>query len=183
MKQVCVLLADGFEEVEALTAVDLLRRARVYVDTVSITDDYKVHGAHGINVQTEDLFEQVDFSEFDMIVLPGGMPGTTNLMNHQGVRRIVKAFAESGKLVGAICAAPTVLADLGLLQGKKATCYPACEENMAGAVLTGAAVTVDGNLITSRGVGTAIDFALELITALVGKEMASKIASDIVYQQ
>ena len=82
MKQVCVFLADGFEEVEALTAVDLLRRARVYVDTVSITDEYKVHGAHGINVQTEDLFDQVNFEEFDMIVLPGGMPGTTNLMQH-----------------------------------------------------------------------------------------------------
>lgn len=182
MKQVCVLLADGFEEVEALTAVDLLRRARVYVDTVSITEDYKVHGAHGINVQTEDLFEEVNFDEFDMIVLPGGMPGTTNLMAHPGVRQIVTAFAQAGKPVGAICAAPMILADLGLLQGKKATCYPSCEENMQGAVLTGAPVTVDGNLITSRGVGTAIDFALELISVLVGKEMAKKIASDIVYE-
>lgn len=182
MKQVCVLLADGFEEVEALTAVDLLRRARVYVDTVSITDDYKVHGAHGINVQTEDLFEEVDFNEFDMIVLPGGMPGTTNLMNHQGVRQIVSAFAGAGKYVGAICAAPTVLADLGLLEGKKATCYPACEENMAGAILTGGSVAVDGNLITSRGVGTAIDFALELISVLMGNDVAKKIASDIVYE-
>ena len=182
MKQVCVLLADGFEEVEALTAVDLLRRARVYVDTVSITDDYKVHGAHGINVQTEDLFDQVNFDEFDMIVLPGGMPGTLNLKNHEGVRQIVTEFAQAGKLVGAICAAPTVLADLGLLEGKKATCYPACEPDMADAVLTGAPVTVDGNLITSRGVGTAIDFALELISVLVGQEMAKKIASDIVYE-
>ena len=182
MKQVCVFLADGFEEVEALTAVDLLRRARVYVDTVSINDDYKVHGAHGINVQTEDLFDEVDFNEFDMVVLPGGMPGTTNLMEHEGVRQVVTAFAQAGKPVGAICAAPTVLADLGLLEGKKATCYPACEENMAGAVLTGAPVTVDGNFITSRGVGTAINFALELIKVLVGAEMAKKIASDIVYE-
>ena len=182
MKQVCVFLADGFEEVEALTAVDLLRRARVYVDTVSITDDYKVHGAHGINVQTEDLFDEVDFTEFDMIVLPGGMPGTTNLMQHPGVRKVVTAFAQAGKPVGAICAAPMILEDLGLLQGKKATCYPSCEENLKSAVLTGAPVTVDGNLITSRGVGTAIDFALELISALVGQEMANKIASEIVYK-
>lgn len=181
MKQVCVLLADGFEEVEALTAVDLLRRARVYVDTVSITDEYKVHGAHGINVQTEDLFDEVNFEEFDMIVLPGGMPGTTNLMQHSGVRQIVTAFVQAGKPVGAICAAPTILADLGLLEGKKATCYPACKENMKGAVLTDAAVVVDQNLITSRGVGTAIEFALELISVLAGKEMAEKIASDIVY--
>jgi len=182
MKQVCVFLADGFEEVEALTAVDLLRRARVYVDTVSITDDYKVHGAHGINVQTEDLFDEVNFNEFDMIVLPGGMPGTTNLMEHPGVRKIVTAFAKEGKMVGAICAAPMVLEDLGLLQGKKATCYPSCEENLKSAVLTGAPVTVDGNIITSRGVGTAIDFALELIEKLVGSEMAKKISSDIVYK-
>lgn len=182
MKQVCVLLADGFEEVEALTAVDLLRRARVYVDTVSITDDYKVHGAHGINVQTEDLFEEVNFDEFDMIVLPGGMPGTTNLKNHQGVRQIVTAFVQAGKPVGAICAAPTILADLGILNGKRATCYPACEPDMEGAILTGAPVAVDGNIITSRGVGTAIDFALELITVLVGQEMADKIASEIVYK-
>lgn len=182
MKQVCVFLADGFEEVEALTAVDLLRRARVYVDTVSITDDYKVHGAHGINVQTEDLFDEVNFDEFDMIVLPGGMPGTTNLMQHSGVRKIVTAFAQAGKPVGAICAAPMILEDLGLLQGKKATCYPSCEENLKSAILTGESVAVDGNLITSRGVGTAIDFALELIRVLVGKEMAKKIASDIVYE-
>lgn len=182
MKQVCVFLADGFEEVEALTAVDLLRRARVYVDTVSITDDYKVHGAHGINVQTEDLFEEVDFNEFDMIVLPGGMPGTTNLMQHHGVRQIVTAFAQAGKLVGAICAAPTVLADLGILEGRKATCYPACEEKMKGAIFTGTPVAVDGNIITSRGVGTTIDFALELISVLMGSDVAKKIASDIVYE-
>ena len=181
MKQVCVFLADGFEEVEALTAVDLLRRARVYVDTVSITDEYKVHGAHGINVQTEDLFDEVNFDEFDMIVLPGGMPGTTNLMNHAGARQIVTEFAQAGKPVGAICAAPTILADLGLLEGRKATCYPACEDNMKGAVLKDTSVVVDENLITSRGVGTAIDFALELISTLVGQEMAKKIASDIVY--
>ena len=181
MKQVCVFLADGFEEVEALTTVDLLRRARVYVDTVSITDDYKVHGAHGINVQTEDLFDEVDFNEFDMVVLPGGMPGTLNLKNHAGVRKVVTAFVQAGKPVGAICAAPTVLADLGLLNGKKATCYPACEPDMSGAILTGENVAVDGNIITSRGVGTAIDFALEIISVLVGKEMAKKIASEIVY--
>ena len=182
MKQVCVFLAEGFEEGEALTAVDLLRRARVYVDTVSITDEYKVHGAHGINVQTEDLFDQVNFEEFDMIVLPGGMPGTTNLMQHEGVRQIVTSFVQEGKLVGAICAAPMILEDLGLLQGKKATCYPACEENLKSAQLTGEAVEVDENIITSRGVGTAIDFALELIKALAGKDMAKKIATDIVYE-
>ena len=97
MKKVSVMLADGFEEVEALTVVDLLRRAKIYVDTVSITDDYTAHGAHGINVQTEDMFDEVDFSESDMIVLPGGMPGTTNLKEHEGLRKVLCDFAEEGK--------------------------------------------------------------------------------------
>ena len=104
MKKVSVILADGFEEIEALTVVDLLRRAQIYVDTISITDDDKVHGAHGINVQTEDIFEEVNFAESDMIVLPGGMPGTTNLDEHSGVRKVVKDFFEEGKYVAAICA-------------------------------------------------------------------------------
>lgn len=124
MIKVSVLLADGFEEIEALTVVDLLRRAQIYVDTISIMEDYTVHGAHGINIQTEDLFEEVNFVESDMIVLPGGMPGTTNLNAHEGVRRVVKDFAAEGKPIAAICAAPTVLGNLGLLKGKRITCYP-----------------------------------------------------------
>ncbi len=100
MKKVCVLLADGFEEIEGLTVVDLLRRAKIYVDTISIMDDYIVHGAHGINVQTEDLFDEVDFDEFDMVVLPGGMPGTLNLKNHDGVRYVVKTVCKRRKICG-----------------------------------------------------------------------------------
>ena len=181
MKKVCVLLADGFEEVEALTVVDLLRRARVYVDTVSVTEEYMIRGSHGIAVQTEDLFEEVNLAEFDMIVLPGGLPGTTNLGAHSGVRRIVKDFAESGKYVAAICAAPTILSDLGLLKGKRVTCYPDMERKISGAVLTGAPAMVDGNIITGEGVGAAVDFALELIAVLVGNEKAGEIAEAIVY--
>lgn len=182
MKRVNVLLADGFEEVEALTVVDLLRRAKVYVDTVSIMEDYTVHGSHGINVQTEDLFEEADFGEADMVVLPGGMPGTTNLKAHSGVRKVVTDFAAEGKYVAAICAAPTILADLGLLKGRRVTCYPAMEKEIQGAVITRAPVTVDGNLITSWGVGTAIDFALELIQILEGRAKAEEIAESIVYE-
>lgn len=182
MKKVCVLIADGFEEIEALTVVDLLRRAQIYVDTISITDDYTVRGSHGITVQTEDLFEEVDFGEFDMLVLPGGMPGTTNLGAHAGVRKTVKQFAEEERYVAAICAAPTVLGDLGLLKGKKATCYPTMEEKIEGAVLTGASVMQDGNIITSQGVGTAIDFALKLTAVLSGSEKAEEVAESIVYR-
>lgn len=182
MKRVSVILADGFEETEALTVVDLLRRAKIYVDTLSVTDEYIVHGAHGINVQTEDLFDEVNFVEFDMIVLPGGMPGTRNLEEHNGVRRVVKDFIEEGKTVAAICAAPTILGNLGLLKGKRVTCYPTMETKIQGAVLTGAPVTVDGNIITGRGAGTAIDFALKIIEQLMGKEKAKEIAESIVYE-
>ena len=182
MKKVSVILADGFEEVEALTVVDLLRRATIYVDTVSITEDYTVHGAHGINVQTEDLFEEVNFVESDMIVLPGGMPGTKNLDAHAGVRRVVKGFYDEGKKIAAICAAPTVLGNMGLLKGKRVSCYPSMEKEIQGAVISGGAVTVDGNIITSRGVGTAIDFALKLIEVLSGPAKAKEIAESIVYE-
>ena len=181
MKKVSVMLADGFEEVEALTAVDLLRRAKIYVDTVSITDDFTVHGAHGINVQTEDLFDEVDFSETDMIVLPGGMPGTTNLKEHEGLKKVLLSFAEEEKYIGAICAAPTVLDEIGILQGKRATCYPGVESQIKDAILTRTPVMRDGNIITGQGVGTAIDFALKLVEVLAGEEKAKEIAEAIVY--
>lgn len=181
MKKVCVMLADGFEEVEALTTVDLLRRAKIYVDTVSVTDDYTVHGAHGINVQTEELLTEADFSDTDMIVLPGGMPGTTNLKEQEGLRSLLCQFAEDGRYLAAICAAPTVLDDLGLLKGKRVTCYPGVEKEIKDAILTHTPVMTDGNIITSQGVGTAIDFALKLIEVLTDEDKAKEIAESIVY--
>lgn len=181
MKKVAVLLADGFEEIEALTAVDLLRRARVYVDTVSITEEYVVHGSHGINVQTEDLFEEVNFAEFDMVVLPGGLPGTTNLNDHAGVKKVVKDFVENGKYVGAICAAPSILGGMGLLKGKHAISYPSFEDKLLGAVVTRNAVVQDNNIITSRGMGTSIDFALKLVEVMGGAEKAGEIGDSILY--
>lgn len=181
MKKVAVLLADGFEEIEALTAVDLLRRASIYVNTVSITEDYVVHGAHGINVHTEDLFEEVNFVEYDMIVLPGGMPGTMNLDEHAGVHRVVSDFAESGKYVAAICAAPSILGGMGLLKGRRATCYPSFEGKLSGAVIAKTPVVQDGNIITSRGMGTAIDFGLKLVEVLTDKVKADELAASIVY--
>lgn len=181
MKKVAVLLADGFEEIEALTAVDLLRRARVYVDTVSITEEYVVHGSHGINVQTEDLFEEVNFEEFDMIVLPGGLPGTTNLNNHAGVQKVVRDFVENGKYVGAICAAPSILGGMGLLKGRHAISYPSFEDKLLGAVITRNPVVQDRNIITSRGMGTSIDFALKLVEVMAGAEKADEIGDSILY--
>lgn len=181
MIKVSVLLADGFEEIEALTVVDLLRRARIYVDMVSIMDDYMVDGAHGINVQAEDLFEEADFSDTDMVVLPGGMPGTTHLMEHAGVRKLVKEFAEHGRYVAAICAAPKVLAQAGILKGKKITCYPSVEKEIQGAVLLHTPTAEDEHVITGQAAGSAIAFALKLIEVLAGEEKAAEIANAIVY--
>ncbi len=181
MKKVCVLLAEGFEEIEALTVVDLLRRARIYVDTAAVADEYMVRGSHGIAVQTEDLFSEVDFEDFDMLVLPGGLPGTTNLGDHSGVRKVIRDFAEKDKYIAAICAAPTLLGSLGLLKGKRVTCYPSMEKQISGAVLTGAPVMSDENIITGQGVGAAIEFALNLIAVLMGDEKAQEIAEAIVY--
>ena len=181
MRKVAVLLADGFEEIEALTVVDLLRRSMIYVDTVSITEEYMVHGAHGIGVQTEDTFEEVNFAEFDMVILPGGQPGTTNLSEHEGVKRVIQAFCEEGKYVGAICAAPGILGNMGLLKGKRATCYPSVEEQLQGAVIVKAPVVQDGNIITSRGMGTAIDFGLKLVEILFDKAVATALAETIIY--
>ena len=181
MKKVAVLLADGFEEIEALTVVDILRRASVYVDTVSITDEYKVRGSHGINVQTEDLFDEVNFVEFDMIVLPGGMPGTTNLDEHPGVKRVVEDYVTSGKYVAAICAAPSILGGMGLLKGKRAACYPSVEDKLSGAVISRLPVVQDGNIITSRGMGTAIEFAMAIVKWLDPQADIDAMEANIMY--
>ena len=189
-EKVLVLLADGFEEIEALTVVDLLRRAGIVVETLSIKEGGEaevVNGARGIPVIADGLFDAGQESEYlssaSTVVLPGGMPGTINLKEHQGVRKVVTAFYENGKYVAAICAAPTVLGDLGILEGKSATCYPGMEDglNCANAVTDGQTVVVDGKVITSRGLGTAIDFSLKLIEILKDKATADKIGASVVY--
>ena len=181
MKKVCVLLADGFEEIEGLTVVDLLRRAKIYVDTISIMDDYIVHGAHGINVQTEDLFDEVDFDEFDMVVLPGGMPGTRYLGECRPLTELLLQFFREGRKVAAICAAPSVLGGLGIPEGKKAACYPGFEDKLKGAEVVFDQVVRDGNVTTSRGMGTAIPFALDLVSQLVSEEKAQELKTGIIY--
>lgn len=180
-KKVCVFLADGFEEIEGLTVVDLLRRAGITVTTASITGQKMIHGAHGIDVQADTRIEEVDLKGQDMLVLPGGMPGTIHLGEHAGVCDAVRAFDEAGKWIAAICAAPTVFGNLGLLEGRKATCYPGMQgELVCGEYLTDSVVVSD-HIITSRGMGTAIDFALQLIEVLSDAETAGKIGKSIVY--
>lgn len=180
---VYVFLAHGFEEIEALTAVDLMRRADIQVKTVSIMGERLVYGAHGIGVEADILLKAADFKNCAMLVFPGGMPGTTNLCNHKELIEEVKQFYGEGKPVAAICAAPMVLAKAGLFDGHEATIYPGMEEQLVGAVPTAGNVVKSGQLITSKGPGTAMDFALALIAELKGEEKAREIREDLIYRQ
>ena len=181
MKHVCVFLADGFEEIEALTVVDVLRRAKIRVETVSLNGNDTVQGAHWIDVRTDSVFEETDFEKVDMLVLPGGMPGTANLQKHRGFIKLLQEFDKEGKWIAAICAAPSIPGGLGMLKGRKACCYPSYEENLEGAEVTDDAVVVDGHFITARGMGKAIPFALKLAEVLTDKEKADAIAESILY--
>lgn len=178
---VYILLAEGFEEVEALTPVDLLRRAGIETKLVGVTGE-TVCGARGISVVTDLGMDEIDLSSADMLVLPGGMPGTTNLYADNRVTDAVRTMADADKYVAAICAAPSIiLGGMGLLEGRKATCYPGMEDGMKGSEAVKTTCVTDGKFITSCGVGGALDFACALITALAGREKADEIASSVVY--
>lgn len=182
MSKVYVFLATGFEEIEALTPVDILRRGGIDVVLVSITGNEVVTGARGINVKADVLFEDLDKESADILVLPGGMPGTTNLMNYEPLMNLVKEHNLAGKRIAAICAAPTIFGKLGLLQDKNATCYPGMEEDLVGANVYIEPVITDGNVTTSRGMGTALDFSLELLRLITGsEEEADAMAKKVVY--
>lgn len=180
MSKVNVYLADGFEEVEGLTVVDLLRRAGIEIDMVSIMGRKEITGARKIPVLADKLFEEQD--DPDMIVLPGGMPGTLHLKAHEGLADLIRKADKEGKVLAAICAAPTIYGEMGLLEGKNATCYPGMEDKLLGANWQEQSVVVDGNFVTSRGVGTAIAFALTLVTILKDEETAKSLANSIVYK-
>ena len=169
--KVYVHFANGFEEIEALTVVDILRRAGIHTETVSVSGDFMVTGAHGVPVQTDILFDEADYENCSMIVLPGGMPGTTNLATHEGLTQKIKEFANSKKWIAAICAAPMVLGELGLLKGKTAVIYPGMEEHLINAKIGRNNVEIDEMVITSKGPGTAIEFALTLVKVL--KDMST----------
>lgn len=175
------MLAEGFEEVEALTTVDLLRRADIDVTMVSVTGSLKVTGSHNIAIMADRLIEETDLQESDIIILPGGMPGTLNLQNHEAVSKAILDFAQEQKWIAAICAAPKILGSLGILEGKHATCYPGYESELTGATLQEDSVVQDKRIITSRGLGTAIPFSLKLIEVLAGKDTAKKIAAAIIF--
>ena len=181
MSKVYVFLAEGFEEIEGLTVVDLLRRAKIETEMVSVMDGKQIKGSHGIKVTADSMFADVDFSDADLLVLPGGMPGTLNLGNHEGLCELLKKHYEDGKIIAAICAAPSEFGQLGLLNGRVATCYPGFESKLEGAIVCATKVAVDGNVTTAKGMGAAIDFSLKLIEQLVDHQTALEISEGIMY--
>lgn len=183
MSKVCVFFAEGYEEIEALTVVDLLRRGGIDIETVSVTGEKTVTGSHGVPVIMDKLFDEVDFTKVDMIVLPGGMPGTKNLEAHEPLMQRVDEFCASQKYVAAICAAPSILGHRGLLQGRKACSFPDFESHLEGAQVTCCSVEMSGNIITSRGMGCAVDFGLVLVAVFRGREASEALAKKIVYNR
>lgn len=169
METVYAFLADGFEEIEAFATIDTLRRAGLNVEMVSVTPDEMVMGAHDISVRCDATFENCDFSDASLLFLPGGMPGAATLDKHVGLRRLIQDFAANDKPIAAICAAPMILGKLGLLKGRKATCYPNFEQYLEGAECVDELVVKDGNIITGMGPAGAMDFALAIVETLVNK--------------
>lgn len=177
---VYVHLAEGFEEIEAVTCVDLMRRAGIEAVTVSITGQKLVKSVRGLVIKADLLFEEADYKDCEMIVLPGGMPGAKNLGEHKGLIKNIKEFAEKNKWIAAICAAPMILGREGLLKGRQATIFPGMEAHLAGAVAVKDRVVTDKNIITSKGPGTAMEFAAAIVEVLKGQRVAEDLKKDLV---
>lgn len=180
--KILLFLADGFEEVEALTVVDYLRRMDITVDTVSITEEEKVRGAHDIIVVADTNLSKIgDVSSYDGVVIPGGLPGATNLRDNPRVIEIVKEVNKNDKLTAAICAGPIVLERAGIIKDKKVTSYPGFEDQLEGANYIEENVVRDRNIITARGPALAVDFAIEIVDYLLGEDKLVELKRDILY--
>lgn len=180
MKKAIVFLANGFEEMEATGTVDILRRGGIDTKTVSITDERKVIGAHNMEYTADSVFTETDFSDADALILPGGMPGSSNLNDCEPLKELLIEHYKKEKIVAAICAAPLVLGGLGLLKGRRATCYPGFEPKLIGATVTGEAVEIDGNVITGRGPGLVFNFGLALVSVLKSEAVAEEVAAGLL---
>ena len=180
MKEVSLFLANGFEEIEGLTVVDFLRRAGIEIETVSIMDSKTIHGAHGIIVEADKMFDEADFSEDKMLVLPGGLPGTDYLRAHEGLRELILKFNQEKRQLAAICAAPTVFGGLGILKDRRATCYPGLESGLDCMEALSDGVVTDGHITTGRGMGVSIDFASRLTEILRDEKTAMDLRRAIV---
>ena len=176
-----VFLANGFEEIEAITPIDMLRRAGIDVTTVSISENKEVVGAHNIPIIADTIFAETDFSKADLLLLPGGMPGTNNLNACEELKILIKKHTLESKLIAAICAAPIILGQMSLLEGEKAVCYPSFENQLKGADVQFNKVEISENIITARGAGCAIEFALTIIETLCGKSKSEEIAQSIIF--
>lgn len=179
MKRAVVFFAYGTEECEALITVDILRRAGIRVATASTTWRKTVRSSSKVKIVTDIKAKKIDYSKVDILVLPGGMPGTKNLMRNKIIRNVVTAFNGANKTIAAICAAPSILGKLGCLQGRNATCYPGFESYLKGANFINEHVVVDKNIITGSGLGNAIPFALEIVRQVNGNRSANKVANSI----
>ncbi len=180
MGKIYILLAEGFEEIEALTPADVLNRAGFDVVLVSTNSDLLIMGAHHIPVKCSCFIEHLKADEGLMLILPGGMPGTLNLMANEKVKSLLLEFNSQNKWIGAICAAPMILGEMELLKGKRATCYPGYEKHLIGAELTDCNAITDGKIITGKGVGVSMDFSLEIVKNLTDKKTADELARKMV---
>lgn len=187
MSRIAVFLATGFEEIEALTVVDLCRRAGIEALTVAVTKEEGenaccVTGSHGITVKADMAFSEADFDGLDMLVLPGGMPGTRNLEACAPLMQKLDAFYKAGRCISAICAAPSIFGHRGYLEGRNACAYPGFEKELSGAKVSVNPVEVSGHITTSRGLGTAIPFALAIVERFCGRDKAEELAKGVVYK-
>lgn len=182
MAKIAIFFAEGYEEIEALTVVDLCRRSGITIDMISVTGGKMVKGSHGIEVAMDNLIEDIDFEAYDMLVLPGGMPGTKNLEAHTLLMTKIDEFYAKGKYIGAICAAPSIFGHRGILKGRKACSYPGFESHLEGAEVTAGPVEISDHVVTSRGMGTAVDFGLAIVGIFCGEDKAEELGKGIVYR-
>lgn len=182
-RKIAVHLANGFEEIEAVSIIDVLRRADIEVSVVSVAGKLEVTGAHQLKIMADILFELVDYDDIYMIVLPGGMPGASNLDAHKGLREMILKFNDANKQLAAICAAPMVYGKLGILEGKQAVCFPGFENYLKGAELLSKPVVESGNVLTANGPASAIQFALKIVEKTVSKEKSESIARQMLVEK
>ncbi len=179
--KILVFIADGFEEVEALTVVDYLRRLNIIVDMVSISENHQVSGSHYIEVTTNKLISEIKHKDYDGLVIPGGMPGATNLKDNSQVIELVQKMHADNKMIAAICAGPIVLEKAGIIEGKNITSYPNFEQKLKNSNYKKDKTVRDGNIITARGPYFAVDFTFEIVDYLLGKDKLLQLKKDILY--
>ena len=177
--RICIFLAEGFEEIEAVAPIDIFRRAAIEVITVSVTGNKVVNGAHAIPVTADVLFENAVFSNDDFLFLPGGLPGTTNLEKHEGLKALIKEKYDNGGEMAAICAAPSIFGKMNLLADKEAICYPGFEQALQGAKISNSKIVKAENVFTAKAAGVAIEFALSIVAHLKGDDVAKSIREGI----